>query len=73
MSLEEPILNIFNREKKLTTSTSEIKTKKIQALARAILKNIFKKISKMQNFDFSIFTKISIYIQVVLPTSKYKK
>jgi hypothetical protein len=41
MNLEEPILNIFNREKKLTTSTLQIKQqqqKKIQALAQAILK-----------------------------------
>jgi hypothetical protein len=42
MSLEEPMLNIFNRDKKLTTSTLQIKKqKKSQALAHAFLKKKF--------------------------------
>jgi hypothetical protein len=64
MGLEEPILNIFNHKKKLVKADDlyvrHKKTKKIQALAQAFLKNIFKKTSQMQNFNFSIFTEISI-------------
>jgi hypothetical protein len=69
MSLEKPILN----EKKLTTSALQNKKpKKFQALAQAFLNNILKKkISKVQNFNCSIFAKKN-HLELILSTSKYR-
>ena len=76
MSLKEPILNIFNREKKLVKAddfynklkNKKIKFKRLHGRSWKYFQNNFKN-AKFWFFDFHQ----NINLEVVLPTFKYKK
>ncbi len=75
-SLEEPILNIFNHEKKLIKADDlyvKNKQKKNNSSAcTGVLEKYFQNNFKNAKFYFFDFHQ-NINLEVVLPTSKYKK